>query len=472
MTPPPPVANAVAAATPATALGTDDARPGQVLRALVWPVFVPVGIFGLGSGASGPVIVFLAHDLGASVVVASAVVAMAGVGMVLGDLPAGAIVARWGERAAVLGGSAVGALGAALAVASAHLGAVGGPSRGTLPLAVLALGVLLTGVAAAVWGLARHAYLATAVPFALRGTAIASMAAAMRAGFFAGPFVGAAAVGFAGPQAGFWVELASIALAAGLMAGLPALPGELRGRPVVAAASDPAPAAGAAAPAAPAGPAAPAAPAGPAGPGPAASVAATASAPRRRHGVVRRHRRLLATLGSGAAGMGAARACRTAVVPLWAAHEGLGAATTSLIMGVSAALDLAMTYPSGRLLDARGRRLVAVGSLAPLGLSFLLLPLATSTAAITAVALLSGLANGFGNGVIMTLGADVAPEDGRAEFLGAWRLTHDVGMAAGPGLVTAVAAAGGLAVAVLGAGVVSLAGAGALFRWIPRYVAR
>ncbi|MFN8075385.1 MAG: MFS transporter [Kineosporiaceae bacterium] len=417
------------------------ATPRAVLRALVWPVFVPVGIFGLGSGASGPVIVFLAHDLGASVVVASAIVALAGVGMVLGDLPAGAMVARFGERAAVLAGSLIGAAGAGLAIVSAHLDALGGPARGTAPLAVLGAGVLLTGVAMSVWGLARHAYLATAVPFAVRGTAIAAMAAAMRAGFFAGPFVGAAAVGWAGPQAGFWVELASIVVAALLMAGLPALPGELRGRPVRA----------------------PDTAAGPSRRGRGREVGD-------RPGIVRRHGRLLATLGAGAAGMGAARACRTAMIPLWAAQQGVGAATTSLIMGASAAVDLAATYPAGRLLDTRGRRLLAVGSLAPLAVAFLLLPLSGTVAWISAVALLSGVANGFGNGVIMTLGADVAPDEGRAEFLGAWRLCHDSGMALGPALVTALALAGGLAPAVLGTGVVSLLGSAALHRWIPRYV--
>ncbi|WP_029902545.1 hypothetical protein [Nocardia brasiliensis] len=59
------------------------------------------------------------------------------------------------------------------------------------------------------------------------------------------------------------------------------------------------------------------------------------------------------------------------------------------------------------------------------------------------VAVLLGLADGVSNGVIMTVGADAAPDGRRAEFLGAWRLTHDVGMFAGP-LV-----------------------AGAMYRWFP-----
>jgi hypothetical protein len=44
------------------------------------------------------------------------------------------------------------------------------------------------------------------------------------------------------------------------------------------------------------------------------------------------------------------------------------------------------------------------------------------------------------NGLVMTLGADVSPPDRRAEFLAAWRLTHDTGSLTGPLVVGAVAA--------------------------------
>jgi hypothetical protein len=66
-----------------------------------------------------------------------------------------------------------------------------------------------------------------------------------------------------------------------------------------------------------------------------------------------------------------------------------------------------------------------------------------------------GIGNGFGNGVIMTLGADVAPSATRAEFLAAWRLTHDAGMFLGPFAVGAAATVVPLGLAVAGLGVVS-----------------
>ena len=48
--------------------------------------------------------------------------------------------------------------------------------------------------------------------------------------------------------------------------------------------------------------------------------------------------------------------------------------------------------------------------------------------------------NGLGAGIVMTLGADAAPVDGRSQFLGAWRLCGDIGNTGGPLLVSAVAA--------------------------------
>jgi hypothetical protein len=80
-----------------------------------------------------------------------------------------------------------------------------------------------------------------------------------------------------------------------------------------------------------------------------------------------------------------------------------------------------------------------------------------------------GIGNGFGNGVIMTLGADVAPTATRAEFLAAWRLTHDAGMFLGPLAVGAAATVVPLGLAVAGLGVVSTAGAGFVYRYIPQF---
>jgi MFS family permease len=147
----------------------------------------------------------------------------------------------------------------------------------------------------------------------------------------------------------------------------------------------------------------------------------------------------------------------------------LDAAQVSVIFGVGAAVDLLCSYPAGHIMDRYGRRLVAVPSLTVIGVSYLLLPLSTGALGLTAVAVVMGIGNGLGNGVIMTLGADIAPPAERAEFLAAWRLTHDAGMFGGPLAIGVLAAAVPLGWAFAALGATSFAGAAVMHRYIPRY---
>ena len=62
--------------------------------------------------------------------------------------------------------------------------------------------------------------------------------------------------------------------------------------------------------------------------------------------------------------------------------------------------------------------------------------------------MLMGFGNGIGSGILMTLGADVAPPETRSQFLGVWRLCADSGSAGGPLVVSAAAALGSLAAGI------------------------
>ena len=381
------------------------------LRRLVVPVFLPAAVFGIGQGSSAPVIALQARELGASIGVAGLIVAVLGLGQVLGDLPAGRIVSKIGERNAVLLGTAVGTVGVALSLLA------------WTPV-VLGIGVGLFGVANAMWGLARQSYIIDSVPPQLRARALSAMAGLMRLGFLLGPFLGAAVVHFIGPRGGFLVQLVAVLAAGGLMLAMPALEGDAGG--------------------------------------------ARSGMPLWRVLVANRH--VLSTLGSGAVVMGAARASRQAVLPLWAEHIGLDPVTTSLLFGIGAAFDVALSYPAGRWMDMRGlrgRRPITVGSLLVFAASHLVLPLAGSALGLGVVAVLMGLANGLSNGVMQTIAADAAPDEGRTEFLGAFRLCHDTGMLAGPLVISGVSAAAGLAVAAVTLGGVSGAGAAGFARWLP-----
>ncbi|WP_280465213.1 MFS transporter [Nocardia brasiliensis] len=377
------------------------------LRSLTWTVFVPMVLYGTGAGAASPMYALRALDLGASIGLAGVLVALSGLGMVLADLPAGRIVARIGERGAIGVGSTLGVLGVLLAI--------GAPN-----LAVLALGLLLNGAAGAVWGLARQTYIVAVVPAADRGRAMSTLAGSHRLGFFCGPFLGAVLVHAMGPSGALWLQLATMVASGAAMVAIPSPDGTDGGAETHTLRS-----------------------------------------------VVVENIGVLGTLGSAALLMGAVRAARVAVLPLWAAHIGLSASATSVVFGLAGAVDVLMSYPAGIWLDRRGSRAVGVPAMVLFALGFGVLPYTSSLIGLGVVAVLLGLANGVSNGVIMTVGADAAPGGRRGEFHGAWRLTHDVGMFAGPlvaGAISAVTLLSVSAFALVGAAAL---GAGAMYRWFP-----
>ncbi len=145
-------------------------------------------------------------------------------------------------------------------------------------------------------------------------------------------------------------------------------------------------------------------------------------------GVVRRHRRVLATVGVAVVVISASRALRTALLPLWAEHVGMSASTTSLVFAVAAAVDVAFFLPGGWLMDTRGR----TGGRGAGGRGRSRWPASCCRwpprpGRSTAVMVLIAIGNGLGSGIVMTLGADTAPTAGRSQFLGAWRLCGDLG---------------------------------------------
>src|SRR5699024_12732069 len=95
-------------------------------------------------------------------------------------------------------------------------------------------------------------------------------------------------------------------------------------------------------------------------------------------------------------------------------------------------------YPAGSLMDRKGRRVVAVACLTGLTIGGAVVPFTTSSVWLLVAAFLIGLGDGFGAGLVMTLGADYSPPVGRAKVLARWRLLSGAGMRSGPALISAV----------------------------------
>jgi MFS family permease len=387
--------------------------PSLRLRRLAVPIYGPNLLIAIGMGAVVPLIALSALDLGASVTQAATIVGLIGFGQLVGDLPAGSLVQRFGEKRVLLVACVVEA--AALLVASQ-----------TGSLAVLSVSVFAVGLTSAVFGLARHAYLSEAVALAFRARAMSTLGGTFRIGGFIGPFVGAFLIAQYSFEATY-AFAAATSLAGGLLSlALPELPAATRS-------GEPAP------------------------------------SQRRMWSVLVEHRKVLATLGVGVLFVMIARASRQAIIPLWAEHQGLDATTTSLIFGIAAGVDMLLFYPGGAIMDRFGRMWVALPAMFVMGVGFLLLPLSGTAVAIGLVACLMGLGNGISSGIVLTLGADVAPDEGRRQFLGGWRLCTDIGTIAGPGLISLVSLVLPLGAAAIALGLITWFGAAWLAKWVPVY---
>lgn len=385
---------------------------GAVLREIAVAAYGPTLLASVGSGAVAPIIALSARELGAPVGLAALLVGTLGIGTLLGDLPSGALVARVGERRALLLAAVVEAVGMLVAALATSL-------------AALFVGVLVVGLASSLFGLARQAYLTEAVPIGMRARALSTLGGVHRIGYFVGPFLGSLVIARWGTDAAYVVGVVASLAAFVLVLFAPDITQH--------------------------------------------AAAATAGGQPSVVSVLRRHRRVLLTLGTGAMAVAGARAVREALVPLWAESVGLTPAQTSLVFGIAGAVDMLLFYPSGWVMDRFGRAAVAVPSMLILGLGMALLPLATSLVAVTAVATVLGFGNGIGSGLIMTLGADASPVDGRSQFLGGWRLMADVGRAAGPLTLSAASAVLALGASAVALGALAVVGAGWLALWVPRH---
>ncbi len=381
------------------------------LWSIAVPAFGPSLLFGIGEGAILPIIPLSARDMGSSLAGAALVVALIGIGSLVSNIPASLITAKFGERLGMVGAAVLSLIALLLCVFATGLLQFG-------------VGIFLIGAASAVFNLARQSYLTEAVPPFLRARAMSTLGGVGRIGLFAGPFIGALVIHLVGLAGAYWVAVVAVAGAGALAWWLPDLVSS-QGAPSAA---------------------------------PMPTVRSLMLA----------HRKVFLTVGIGVLLVSAVRSSRQVVVPLWADSLGLNPAVTSVIYGLSGAIDMLVFYPAGKVMDRKGRVWVAVPSMALMGISLLLMPLTTGALSLLLVALLIGFGNGIGSGLIMTLGADYSPRHGRAQFLGIWRFLSDIGGSSGPAILAGLTAVVTLSFGIAATGLLGLSAAAVLGYWVPR----
>lgn len=413
---------------------------GAVMRSLVWPVYAPTLAQAIGMAATMPVIPLIALALGFSVPGAAALAMITGVVGVLGPIPLGTVMTVVGERRAMIATGAAVTLtqiGALLLVEHAR-------AAGVTPWHQVGFVVALvvSSLSHEVWIIGRQAYLGMALPPELRARGMSTFGGMMRIGLVIGPLLGAGiiAVGHEGWVIG--VDAAAMALATILVA-VTMLPGDqTHRRPTVRQASGRLP------------------------------VAPSPHAPDRTAGII------MVLAGLATVPLTMSRICRPLILPLLGALLGLRGDEISLVFAVAAVVEIAMFVPAGTLMDRYGRTAVLVPCLVFSGAGYLLLAGLTATLtdasrtaafwALVAAASLVAFGNGFGAGIVMTLGIDLSPEEHRTRHLARWNTINGTGRLLAPGLVAVVTLAWPITMAGAVVGALCWAGAAWAWRLIPQ----
>lgn len=378
----------------------------RLLRVLWVRAYLPNFLFATGQGAIVPVLAIAAKHLGATTSLAAFIVALNGLGTMFTDVPAGWVIRKLGERRSTLVATMLLLVGLAICF-FAH------------SVVVLGIGIYIQASGWAIWSLVRLTNISRISSANTRGRAISIFGGVSRAGQVVGPFIVAAFATASSVRISFvvyflcaavgwvWLESARDRSDVGAMRVMP--PGM---RPLA---------------------------------------------------IVRAHRHEFATAGVTSYVLGILRSSRQVVLPLWGAYIGLDVTHVALVYGISSILDVSLFYPAGSISDRYGRRAVAIPCIGILAIGHLLLPLAHSFSTLILVGLVLGFGNGLGAGIVMTLGADRAPDVGRPGFLALWRLVSDAGASSGPLVDGALIGAISLGVAAPVVGVIGLVAT--LFTW-------
>ena len=186
-----------------------EARSGQVRwREIVITAYGPTILIAVGQGTILPLVALSARALGASVGMAAFIVALIGIGQLVGDLPAGALAARIGEKRALLTACALDAV--------ALLGAFLAES-----VRVACDRHLVTGlpVRSSAWPV--RPISPRPIPISMRARALSTLGGRFRVGLFIGPFIAAAIVTRWSIGAAYGFAAAMSLAAAALTAFLP-----------------------------------------------------------------------------------------------------------------------------------------------------------------------------------------------------------------------------------------------------------
>jgi len=377
---------------------------------LLAPIYVPSFLMALSAQAMLILLPLYVLELGGAPAFAALIMGLHGIGILVFDVPAGMLAARFGDKPLMLVGLV------SILAGTVALSIVSG-------LWMLAVFAILIGAGSTAWVLGRLSYITDFCPSAERGRAIAVMAGVNRMGGFIGPVAGGIVAEFFGYPAAFFTAAISAA-AALILVFFSARKSTLSHD------------------------------------GHGVSLSTTGR-------IIRDYAGVFATAGFSSLTLQLMRATRNLLVPLFGVAVGLDAVAVGAIFSFGAAVDMSLFYPVGVVVDRWGRKWTGVPSMVLFAVGLSILPLAQGFYSLLGATLLLGFANGVSTGIVMIIGSDLAPSDQRGQFLGVWRLVSDVGWAGGPLLASVLAEIASLAAASFVVSATGIVGAFVLLFLVP-----
>ncbi len=376
---------------------------------LVPGFYLPVVFLATGFSAAIPGTPAYLVGLGATPALVGLILAVRTSGNVIADLPGGFAVSRIGPRAIAVSASIAAGLSSLVLAAADNL-------------LVFALASAVRGSATSMLLLASLAEVRLRIPAETRGRALASAGGAIRIGGLIGPAIGGVLAEGRGMPSVFVIQA--------VLAGLAAISimldsGYTRG-PLPRSES------------------------------PDGSRARLVPEMRGRW-------RATFLVATGIGMLQLIRIGRSVFVPLAGEAAGMSVSEIGYVLSISGFLELLLVPLAGTMMDRRGRRTAGMLCLGLMIIGLVLLSGAGVPLMVAGAVILIGLGNGFGAGINMTVGSDLAPPAVVGQFLGIWRVYADGFGMVGPAVVGALTGLFGLPVALLslaglgGVGLISLA---------------
>lgn len=349
-------------------------------RLLAISLYIPLIITSVAASSLLPILPFYGQGLTASLLWLGLLLGAHDAGQMLGNLPSSSMIHRFGMKATLLIGIAIEAVFVLLLPFSHHI--------------ALSLGLLvLSGSGFGISAVARQTYLAGMFPKHQLGRVLGTVGGMFRIGRLIGPALGGVVASIWSIEAVFVTF--SMLCAASMVLVWVFLPKQ-------------------------------------------ANFLSEQKYPLL--DVWRIHRRILIVAGIGQVLMQMTRKGWLILIPLFGALVlELPIDTIGYILSIASLFDVFFFVPSGFIMDRFGRKWSIIPSLFLQGMGIACLPLATTPLGLTIVASFINASNGIGSGTMMTVGADLAPEAVRSEFLSLWRVIGDASVVIAPIITGAIA---------------------------------